>query len=145
MNPHEWFETKKRTSGESFVALKYDAPQWLLNAVRGAHQGSMPNDWIFAECEAACITFSAGTSSDDTFDYCDARVDVYTKNLFSWATEMCLTDTWSSAEEEADELGYSEDDGIVDRIRKIQFSAIRYIAEVMIQACEDATKLEEES
>ena len=104
----QWFETRKRAGGasdESFVTLKDETPDWLQAAVRDAHKGDLPNDWVFAECEAACNAIDDDSlSSDDTHDYTDGRVDIYTKDLFCWATDMCLSRTWSDAEEEANQL-----------------------------------------
>lgn len=133
--------TKTRDSGERFVTLNDDAPDWLQSAVRDA-QGTFPNDWIYAECLAAVEAFDSGDFDEDYIhEHADGRVDVYTRELYQWAADMCLTDTWANAEEEAKELGGAEA-SIEQRLTSIQYCAIRYIAEVMLNACKDAAKEE---
>ncbi len=125
-----FFETRKRDTGEEFTTLLDDAPDWLKAAVRDAHNGALPNDWVFEECKAA---FDAGTDPDELDDYVDGRVEVYTRPLFQWAADMCLTNMFAEAQEEASEFGRSSDD-MEKRLQAIQYCAIRYIATVMVQA-----------
>lgn len=134
------FETKTRDNGDRFTSLKDDRPEWLQDAVYAAHQGTMPNDWIYAECLATAEAFDAGELSDEdnVHEFADARVDVYTKALYQWATDMCLTDTWANAESEASDLGEVPD--TEKRIATIQFCAIRAIAETMRAACAEASE-----
>src|SRR5208282_5617155 len=124
----KWFETVKRAeftamlfskegeSGASFVRVKADAPAWVLEAVRKAHQGVLPSDWVFAECQAAAEAidgFDAEDGADGLEDWAtgdwitehtDGRVDVYTKVLFQWATDFCLSEVFADAEERAVDL-----------------------------------------
>jgi hypothetical protein len=134
-------DTKTRDNGEYFVHLKDDAPEWLSDAVRDAHQGTLPNDWIYAECLAAVEAFDFGDFDEDYIhEHADGRVDVYTRELYQWAADMCLTDTWANAEAEAAEMGLVEE--TEKRLAVIQYCAIRYIAEAMLNACKDAAKEE---
>lgn len=141
------FETKTRATvsgrSESFVTLAASRPEWLLEAVREAHQGDLPNDWVYAECKAAVEAFDVGDLTDeedpddDVHAYADAQVDVYTKNLFQWAADFCLTDTWACALQEAKDMGMR--DGELERqIALVQYSAIRHIADTMKLACAKA-------
>jgi hypothetical protein len=146
MKTARYFETRKRDDGDEFVTLKDETPEWLTDAVREAHAGDLPNDWIYAECRAACEAIDEGTVSDedDLHQHADGRVEVYTKDLFAWATEMCGTTTWASAEEEAEEVG-SNTVGCEERIRAIQFFAIRNVASSMLEAVSAHTDEEEPS
>jgi hypothetical protein len=130
-----WFETRKRDDGGEFVTLMDDAPEWLRDAVRGAHAGDLPSDWVYAECWAACEAIDEGSLSndDDVHAHADTRVDVYTRRLFAWAAEMCGTTTWASAEEEAEEAG-SNTDRCEEKIKVIQLFAISSIAGSMLRA-----------
>jgi hypothetical protein len=133
----DYFVSGTRDNGETFVTLRDDRPEWLQDAVRDAHRGTLPNDWTYAECLAAVEAYDESAIADDEMhDHVDARVDVYTKDLYQWAAAMCLTDTWSEAEAEARETGMPEE--TERRIACIQYHAIRYIAEVMRSACADA-------
>jgi hypothetical protein len=140
----DYFATHTRPNREPYVTLRDGSPEWLQDAVRDAHRGTLPNDWIYAECLAAVEAFDEGTIADDSGDgmheHADSRVDVYTKELYQWAAAVCLTDTWAEAEAEARETGMPEE--TERRIACIQYHAIRYIAEVMRNACADASAVD---
>lgn len=144
------FTTGTRESGKTFTKLTDDAPEWLKTAVREAHQGTLPNDWIYAECRAAVEAVDSGAldvedeDDDDVHNHADAQVDVYTQELFQWAADFCLTDTFSAAEEEAENMGYGEDDDVSKRLAAIQYAALRHIADTMKQACMAAVEAEAE-
>jgi hypothetical protein len=50
MDMTRYFETRKRESGESFVTLTDDRPEWLHDAVMAAHDDELPNDWRYETC-----------------------------------------------------------------------------------------------
>jgi hypothetical protein len=127
-----------RTNGEAYCHLADDAPQWLKDAVHEAHQTDLPNDWIYNECRAACdaIDDERLQDEDGMHGHCDGRVDVYTKVLYRWAADMCLSDTWACAEENAEEMG---DEGtMVDRLMRIQLCAIESIASTILHAWQES-------
>lgn len=138
----DWFESANYPEGRSgyagwecFVRLKDDAPEWLRDAVREAHQGTLPNDWIFFQCRAACeaIDEMLPVDGDWLHDYVDGEVDIYTKERFVWAAHFCLTDTFSEAEERATEL-FGDEDDTAARLGVIQYCAIEFIAQTMLDA-----------
>lgn len=143
-----YFVTKTRASQklnerETFVSFAEDAPEWLKEAVRKAHQGTFPNDWIFAECRAAVEAFDEGAltdseDDDDVHAHADGHVEPYTKNLFQWAADLCLTETFSNAEQEANDMGMAA--GFRHQLAYIQYAAIRHIADTMKLACIEAAK-----
>jgi hypothetical protein len=145
------FAAKTRTKtginngDEIFITLADDAPPWLKEAVREAHQDTLPSDWIYAECQAATLAFDEGSLDDSEDDDCvhehtDSRIDTATKDLYQWAADFCLTDTFAAAEEEATDMGMLEEKETVKRIMSVQYAAIRYIADTMRQACIAAVK-----
>src|SRR5215472_11134227 len=98
------FQRQNADHGTERVVLAEGRPEWLYDAVRDAHQGTLPNDWIYEECRAAVKAFDDEVLTDDDdsdHEYADGRVDTYTKDLFQWAANFCLTDTWAEAEQEA--------------------------------------------
>lgn len=127
----------KTKLGVFFVTLKDDRPEWLKDAIYAAHHdgGDLPNDWIYAECKAACDAIDDELLIDDNsvHEYADSRVDIYTKVLYRWAADMQLTDTWRHAEEEANEIG-SDETNITKRMVVIQYCAIEFIARTMLEA-----------
>ena len=142
-NIASYFRSGTRDSGEKFYTLVDDHPEWLQDAVREAHLGDLPNDWIYAECRAAVEAFDANELDSDTVhEYADGRVDIYTRALYQWAADFCLTDMWSSAESEAADLGSNETEP-EKWIAMIQYCAIRSIAETMRAACEKSEESEE--
>lgn len=118
--------------------LKDDAPQWLLDAVRDACRGDF-NDWLWDECRAACLAIDDGAlTPDETHSHADSQVDIYTQDLFAWAADMCLTSTWSEAEEQAEDFGV-----MTAKLQAIQYYAIDYIANVIVNAWKESQKDEE--
>jgi hypothetical protein len=132
-----FFVTGKRDNGESFTTLRDDRPEWLQDAVREAHAGDFPNDWIYSECRAACEAIDAGDLSDDDnlHEHADSRVDVYTRHLYQWAADFCLSDTWANAESEADDMG--TEGSALQRITTVQYCARATIARIMLSAAQE--------
>lgn len=118
------------------VCLSEDAPTWLKAAVYKAHNGDAPNDWIYAECQAAACAIDEGSLKDDDNDaHAEAQVDIYTKDLYQWAADMCLTSTYGQAQEYVEDMSMPED--TLDRIRAFQYAAILTIAQTIVQAWEE--------
>ena len=147
----DWFETRHRwekdgSEGEAFVTLKDGHPKWLQGAIREAHRGVLPDDWIYGECAAVCEAVDAGDlavpgeSGDldsnglDALDsFVDGRVDPYTKDIFAWAHRMCLTDLFAEAEEMAEDAALEEDASVAKRLSAIQSYAIHIVASVLLE------------
>lgn len=139
-----YFATETRADGTRYTCLTYAAPDWLMQAVRDAHQGDFPNDWIYEECRAAADAIDEGSirTCDDIHQHADCRVDVYTKNLYQWAAEFCNSDTFAAAEESADDIGQTSG-STVDRLATVQYCAIEHIAHVILDAYESNQGTEE--
>lgn len=143
-----FFVTKAREGAEvsdkTFVSLKDDAPKWLHEAIRAAHNGDLPNDWIYAECEAACDAIDAGdlgtdpeTDGDALHGYADGRVEIYTGKVFQWLADMWSSSTYSEAEERAKELGDRGGASIEEIVKATQYCAIEAIASAMLAAARE--------
>jgi hypothetical protein len=120
------------------------APQWLRDAVYAAHYDGkdLPNDWIYSEVRDVCLAID-----DEQFDanedyrqdhgqiheYADAAVDIYTRGLYQWQADMCQTDTYAYAEERLADMG-SDDAKGEKRVAMLQYCAIEYIAETVVNA-----------
>ena len=139
------FVSETRDNGERFYTLADDAPEWLRDAVQEAHDGTFPDDWVYAECEAAMCAILGGalTDSGGLHEHADSRVDVYTKELYQWAADMCLTALFAEAEESANELGMEYED-TTKRLQVIQYEAICRIARVILEAWTENQTAEEE-
>jgi len=140
-----YFVTGKRDNGEEFVSLVEGRPEWLHEAVRVAHQGDLPSDWVYAACRAACDAIDEGSitrdgdDDDGLHEFANAQVDVYTEERFKWAAHACLSSLYASAEEEAEELGAKDSSTIADRLGTIQYCALRAIAATIRDAWTAAT------
>lgn len=140
----KWFETAKRADGQhkgeadaTYVRVAEGAPAWVFDAVRKAHQGALPCDWVFDECRAAAeaIDDREDVTGEWITEHADTRVEVYTKLLFQWATDFCLTELFADAEERANDLGDAgEKIAIEKRLSMIQFCAIDAISRTMLEA-----------
>ena len=117
---------------------------WWVQTETGWYWLRDGRTWVYKECRAAAEAFDEGVLDDseendgDVHAYADSRVDVYTKALYEWAADFCLTETWSAAEQEAKDMGLPEE--TTKRIAFIQYAAIRHIADTMRGACIAATK-----
>ena len=131
-----FFETRTRDNGDKFVTCIDTTPEWLAAAIRDAHQGDMPSDWIFETIKATCEAIDDGPFDADSIgEFADANLEIYTKALYQWAADMCGSSTYSAAEEQASEVGSCDANAsIEDRIRVIQYYAIQYIADSILQA-----------
>lgn len=131
----QWFETRKRDNGESFVTLKDGHPEWLKSAVYEAHRGQLPDDWIYAVCARVCEKIDDQGFCADAWshEFCDSEVDIYTKERFKWAHEQCLTTLFSEAEERAAELSSGCKDAN-EWLGVVQFCAIEIIVGCIVSA-----------
>lgn len=136
-----YFERKTRDDGTVFLCRKDDAPEWVADACQEAHHGTFPDDWIYEEIAAA---FDAWEEHDgqrpDDHEHADGRVDIYTKDRFRWAADMCLTDLFSEAQDQADMGGCGD---LQERIGIVQYYAIQMIANTIWDAIEAAAGEEE--
>lgn len=141
-----FFVAKKRGRGPkatTFMSLRDNAPYWMIQAVRSAHNGDLPNDWIYAECYAACKAIDEGYLTEDLEgQYSDGRVDIYTNDVMQWAADMCLSATFSEAEETMRECGGAKD-SVSATITSIQYFAISSIASTVLQAIAEQNESEE--
>lgn len=135
----DWFEPIEGRDGA--WTLREGRPDWMQEAVREAHANDAPGDWIYAECRAAFQSIDDGSLTDDDslHQYADGRVDVYTKELYQWATDHCLGDLYAQAKEESEEL-LSDTKDPEKIFSAIQYSAIRFIATTILEAYQDQEK-----
>ena len=139
----DYFERKTRDNGERFYTLRDDAPGWLLDAVREAHCGDMPNDWTWEECYAACEAIDSERLDDDSMrEHCDGRVDIYTNARFQWAADHCNGSLFAEGESRAGDLGCKVDgqSSIVDALGAVQFGCIEHVAGTILRAWMDASE-----
>lgn len=79
-----YFQTKTRDSGEDFVSLTDDRPEWLFNLVYAAHDGMLPDDYRYKAVRNAISAIADGSDPDDPHEWADGAVDVHTAGLTAW-------------------------------------------------------------
>lgn len=134
--------------GSARVVLLETAPQWLKDAVQKAHRGALPNNWVYAECRAACLALDEQLEdmdaafnnrkailendwSDWSHEHANQREEVRTQPLFQWASKMCLTLLFSEAESNSHGGGEGPGDTVARRLGMIYFCAVRIIADTI--------------
>ena len=131
------FDTRKRDNGETFVCFTDDAPEWLRDVVRDLHSNSFPSDWIYCAAKAAVEQIeSEGYDSDNAHEWADGMVDIYTRDLYQFAADNCLTGWYGDAESEADDLGH-ENQEPHERIALVQYCAYARIFNAIGEAIEE--------
>lgn len=113
----EHFEWKKLDDGRRIVVFKEGTPEALRSSVYGAHDGSMPNNWVFEAYYS--ILERLGNYTIEELEYLediksevvDAEVDVYNADLIAWlATYKQSLDYVTQAIQEG-YASYGEADG----------------------------------
>lgn len=117
-----------------------DAPQWVQDAVYEAHQGSLPNDWIFDICKSAFdYASNQPLNEDDLYElalqFADGEVDIYNKNIAQWYANHCNSDFVAGAEDELRDIeALSDSDSVIDILKQLQYVAIKNIAYTVFKA-----------
>jgi hypothetical protein len=139
----------KEIFGRESVTYSFcdNAPQWVQGAVYEAHQGSLPNDWVFGICKAAFdYASNRSLTEDDLYDlslrFADNEVDIYNKNIAQWYANHCNSDFVSEAEDELRDVGFGSDT-VIDTIKQLQYLAIKNIAYIVFKAAFENQSQEE--
>lgn len=132
-----YFTTKqvKRGEGpvETIVKLRDDAPEWVHDAVREAHDGEWPDDWRYETCAAIfdCVHDEVG----DSHAIADSLVDIYTGARFAWLAGNINRQSYV---DEAQDEGIAGDRAsISERVGMGQYLCIERMAAIILQAIED--------
>jgi len=138
------FFKKIERNDEVIYFLSDDAPEWLQNAVYKAHLDQAPNNWIFEQCYYACLAIDDNSFSDEDYIYqhADNHVDEYTKLVHQWSADMCLGSLYAYAAEEAENFF---DKDITKNIQLIQYHAILFIVQTILDAYKEQKEQDEQS
>lgn len=75
-------------NGHGSVTLTEDAPEWLRDAVREAHDDELPDNWRWEKCAAIVNDYEGG--EHETFLLAQENMDADTATLLSWLTPSRL-------------------------------------------------------
>jgi len=107
---------KTRDNGQTFWALKDNAPEWMTDAIRACHNNGdkLPNDWRYSfVVDAACALAEA----QDWDDLPYPEPDIYNHDLIRWLGEF--PNAASYCDEARAEFG-GADDNIMTLIQQGQ-------------------------
>lgn len=121
-NPNDPSEPTRWTVSE-------DAPKWVSTAVRDAHDGDLPRDWIYGIARHFFYECNDPNDEDFVSGFADRHVDIYTARLARWYADNCLSAVFANAESEAEDCeSFGTKRGINDYLRAVQYHAVRSIA-----------------
>lgn len=132
MNLYNYFETKQRDNGETFVCLKDNRPQWLQDAVREAHDDEFPNDWRYAMCRQIAGAIDDGLTEDYTSEFADGAVDIYNSDRVRWLADDHTRTAYVDEARNEGLMNFEAD--ILEQIGVGQYVCIERMASVMFTA-----------
>lgn len=81
-------ESAKRDDKTKFYRLKDDSPSWMQDAIRQAHGGELPDDFIYATCSEVADAIAEMDEDATEGEVCDRlreiEPDTYTTDLLDW-------------------------------------------------------------
>lgn len=128
------FETRERTGnvGERYTTLKDGRPEWLLDLVREAHGGMLPDDWRYSTIRAAVDAIAEHGDDFDADQFADNETDTYTGERLEWAASHSYRLAY--ADEAREQFGPAPT--IADDLGRGQFLEAREIADQVLQGFE---------
>ena len=119
----------------TFYTLTDDAPEWLTDAVREAHDDEGPNDWRFETCYRIALAIDETEEPADGLDVgdfanttADSLTDVYTSDLLTWLAGHL------GRVSDVDDASDDPKDGIVEVIRYGQYNVIERMTTILAAA-----------
>lgn len=141
---YAWFETRTREDGETFDTLKDGAPEWLRDLVYDAHGDFLPEDWRYTCIRAAVEWIADENDPDESGEFVDSQVDVYTGARFAWLASNLTRQGY--VDDAADEFGpdtvYA--DGVSGAIGWGQYMEAQEVYSSVVSALEAELEAREE-
>lgn len=85
---YNWFETAYRDEARRdetrYIRLKDGRPEWIHDLVHSAHGDFGPDDWRYECIRAALNAIDENEGDEDSHDFADSHVDVYTGARLEW-------------------------------------------------------------
>lgn len=131
----ECFEVAKRQDGdELFFRVKDGSPEWVTDVVRSAHGEFLPDDWRYRIiCEAFGFIAENENAEDESAEFADTAVDVYTGQRFAWLASNLQRQGY--VDDALAELGW-DGDSAADLIGLGQYQEAGEVFALVLQALE---------
>ena len=86
------FRHQFNSNNEKIIVLPSDAPEWVQQLVRDAHDDELPNDWRFTKIYEICWWLldceSSDSAQENAMEAADALSFVYTGQILGWYAEQ---------------------------------------------------------
>lgn len=118
--------------------IKKDAPEWVHDIVRAAHEGSLPNDAIFDLVYHALSILEEVSNEDELQEYINSYVPHYNQELINWLSNDPYA--ISAVNEAREEFGPTDDImrdlqmGYAYRLNQIAYFLIGELQDLEIEA-----------
>lgn len=145
---YDAFESKERTNGETFYALKDGSPQWMTDVIHEAHGDMMPDDTIYAIIHDVVRALNEVDAEDhETREpvevvYEDCEPDIYTSALTHWLS-LHLNHI-AYVNDYIREYGASGESDIEDLMRGGQKLQIDEVGAALVRALENCAESSED-
>lgn len=123
-----------REDNKGIVRLTEDAPEFLIEYVRKAHDTEAPNNWVWEKCAYFWGTLC---EDDDMDEAIDAAVDIWWADLFQWLADMPLSRKHYC--DRALDEGVADGSDFANIVIAGQYLQLCEIAELMREAYDQAT------
>ncbi len=125
------------------TVLTDDAPSWCRDAVYKAHDGRLPDDWIYESCQSIACSIAdyddPDSARDASGEIADSNVDIYNHARLQW-----LAAGWADETDEANsDAGTPGDASIIERIGIGQYVVLDTICHRLIEAIETEAETRE--
>jgi hypothetical protein len=134
----QWFESVRRDESDensSYVRLKEHAPDWVKEIVYTAHGDFLPDDWRYDKIQDALEYISDSDDPEDSAEFADNAVDVYTGARFAWLSSNLNRAGY--VDEGVENFGHS-DQGIVGEIGLGQYEEAGEIYGLVLRALDES-------
>lgn len=132
------FSEQTRSDSSHFFMLPESAPEWMIEAVRSAHDEELPNDWRFAMVRSIAYSIAECESIDnareDAMDLADNLATAYTGQLLNWYAEMPARLDYCDQYRQA--FGADAADTTLLLLMAAQAYAIEQMIHIILNACE---------
>lgn len=141
---YDSFESFKRDGSEDTIyKLKDDRPEWVYELVRDAHGDFFPDDWRYEAIMDACGWIHDNDGDDDSGEFADQKVDVYTSDRIAWLASSL--DRVSYCDEAAAEFGAGDTaTDIVAMIALGQYAELSEVYGLVYRALEEKADAEDD-
>ena len=135
------FESASRDNGDDFIRIKDGSPEWVTELVHAAHHGFtdfLPDDYRYTWAFQACEWLAEGNDPDESSEFADSCVDVYTGRRLAWLASNL--NRASYCDDAGWDLGFTIDrkTGIVELIGLGQFAEAAEVFALVLRALEDS-------